>query len=110
MEKTKQVKMTLETINHCADVVRNNRKGHYMILLSGVSVEEYNQQVDNRNRENAVHHENELFYMLCLSLVSNRDEIENQAVALANKHGLLGALRLQRTTAPCQNAQSSASA
>jgi hypothetical protein len=77
-----------------------------MVFLSGVSVDEYNQQVDNRNRENDIHHDNELWYMLCLSLVSNRDEIEKRAFALANKHGLLGALRLQRTTGQGQNLQS----
>ena len=64
-------------------------------VLKYVSVDEYNQQVDNRNRENKAHHENHLWYMLCMSLVDNRSEIEARATELAGEHGLLGALRLQ---------------
>ena len=72
-------------------------------LQDGVSFEEFNQMFENRQREKVISHENELWYMLCLALVENRDKIEKQAFELAKKYGLLGALKLQHTTdnTPC---------
>lgn len=59
--------------------------------------EQYDKLLDVCNREKEEAHQNELYYMLCLSVVKNRKQIEKTALKLANKYGLLGALRLQRT-------------
>lgn len=67
-------------------------------LTDRVPVEEYNQQVENRNREKETYRQNNLWHLLCMSLIDNRENIEDKAFALAEKHGLLGALRLQHTT------------
>ena len=72
-------------------------------LTDRVPVDEYNQQVENRNREKETYRQNNLWHLLCMSLVDNKDEIEEKAFALAEKHGLLGALRLQHTTGTLQN-------
>jgi hypothetical protein len=68
-----------------------------------VKAEEYDALVDKYNRLSETLRENRLFSFLYLHLSGQKNLIEEKAYSLANKHGLLGALRLQPTTAAAQN-------
>jgi len=68
-----------------------------------VRAEEFDALVDKYNRLCETFRENRLLGFLYLHLSGNKDFVENKACCLAKKHGLLGALRLQRTTAKAQN-------
>jgi len=55
---------------------------------------------DNSQILNAYHklkesyEEDKLWFLLCMSLIDNKEEIEEKAYQLANKHGVLKALKL----------------
>ena len=64
---------------------------------------EYDLLVDKYNRLEESLRELRNFYNLCLYVTGDKNKIEAQAYSLYDKHGLLGALRLQRTTTAVQN-------
>jgi hypothetical protein len=68
-----------------------------------VESEQYNRLIDKCNRLEENLRELRVLYLLCLNLSGHKDVIENGAFDLAEKYGLLGALRLQHTTGTLQN-------
>ena len=59
-------------------------------------LENYDALVDKYNQMDECYHQNMLWYMLCLSLCKDREAVEERAKVLADKHGLLKALKLLR--------------
>lgn len=66
--------------------------------INWVKAKEYDLLVDECNRLEESLRELRNFSNLCLYITGDKNKVENHAYSLCDKHGLLGALRLQRTT------------